>query len=150
MNVTDIIIIVVVVIAVIFAALYFLNRWASSKSVDQQSIIDKTKMTVSIYIIDKRKDKMKNVNLPKAVMDNVPKWSGFMNHHFVKAKVGPQILTLMSDKKAYKFMEAKKTYKVDLAGIYIVSVKGMKSDFERKEAAKEKKAKAKLEKQSKK
>ena len=42
----------------------------------------------------------------------------------VKAKVGPQIVNLMCDKSVFEIIPVKKNVKVELAGIYIVSVKG--------------------------
>lgn len=143
---SDIIIIVMAVVAVIAGALFFLNRWVSKKSVEQRSVIEKTKQQASIFVIDKTHDKAQNVTLPKSVTENMPKATKLMKMYFVKAKVGPQIVTLMCDKKAFLALEPKKTYKVDLAGMYIVSVKGMKSEKELKELAKTKKLKEKEEK----
>ena len=139
----DIIIIAFVAAAAIFAALYFLNKWAAKKSVQSQSAIEKNKMAATIYVIDKRRDKAANVNLPKAISDNLPKLYRVMRLYFVKAKIGPQIMTLICEKKVYNLLAPMKTYKVDMAGIYIVSVKGMKTAYEMRQAAKEKAAKAK-------
>ena len=135
---TDILIIIFIVVAAILAGLYFLNRWASKKQVEQQGIVEQTKQKADIYVIDKKRDKAVNVNLPKAVIDNLPKVSRLMKMYFVKGKVGPQVATLMCDKKVFNYIEVKKTYKAELAGIYIVSVKGMKTDAELKAAKKAK------------
>jgi len=150
MQWTDILIIVFAVLAVIVAALYFLNKWASKKNNEQQSVIEKTKQSTTIFVIDKKRDKAQNVTLPKAITDNLPKMAKTMKMNFVKAKVGPQIVTLMSDKRIYSMIETQKSYKVELAGIYIVSVKGMKTAHEMKEAAKEKSVKEKALKKEKK
>lgn len=147
---TDILIIIFVVVGTIAAGVYFLTRWASKKQVGQQQLIDKTKQRMDIYVIDKRRDKAENVTLPKAVSENLPKMSKLMKMYFIKCKVGPQVITMMCDKQVYGFIEPKKTYKAEVAGIYIVSVKGMKSKFELKEAAKAKKLKDKEEKAAKK
>ena len=126
----DIIIIIFIVIVVIVAVLFFLNRWASKRLVEQQSMIERTRQPASIYVIDKKKERMQNVNFPKAVQDQIPKWNKLMKMHLVKAKIGPQIMTLMCDKEVFAVLPVKKTVKVDLAGIYIVSMKGMKSKEE--------------------
>ena len=143
MSPGEIFIIVIIVVALIVAALYFLNRWTAKKTVEQQSLIEKTKQQASIYVIDKKRDKAQNVTLPKAISDNLPKMYKFMKLYFIKAKIGPQIMTFISDKKVYNMISAQKTYKVELAGIYIVSVKGQKTPLELKQAAKEKAAKIK-------
>lgn len=145
MGSSDIIIIIFAVVAAIGAGLFFLNRWASKRSVQQQSIIEKSKQQASIYVIDKKRDKAQNVNLPKVVSDNLPKAAKVMKMYFVKGKIGAQILTLMCEKKVFDVLEPKKTYKIELAGMYIVSVKGMKTQQELKELDKAKKAKHKEE-----
>ena len=143
MSIFDILLIVGLVVVVIIVALYFLNRWASKRMSNQQSMIEKTKQAASIYVIDKKRDKAANVTLPKVVTENLPKASKLMTMNFVKAKVGPQIVTLICDKNVFNALDVKKTFQVELAGIYIVSVKGMKTAFEVKEAKRAKKSKAK-------
>jgi len=139
MQIIDILIIVGVVVAAVLVGLYFLNKWASKRMVDQQEIIDRTKQTVSIYVIDKKKGKASDVNLPKAVTANMPKFSRFMKMPFVKAKVGAQIVTLMCEKKVYDVLPVKKNVKVELAGMYIVGMKGMKTKREMQELARTRK-----------
>jgi len=141
----DWIIIALVIVAVIVAALYYLNRWASKKQVGQQELIEQTKQRADIYVIDKRRDKAENVNLPKAVSGQLPKLTKLMKMYFVKAKVGPQIVTLMCEKRVFNHIDVKKSYKVELAGMYIVGVKGMKTAAEEKQAAKIRKIRAKQE-----
>jgi len=126
----DILFIVFIVVVVVGVAIYFLNKWASSRMVQHNSMIESHKQSVSIYVIDKKKEKMQNANFPKAVMEQVPKWNRFMKMPLVKAKIGPQIMTLMCDKKVFDALPVKKNVKVEIAGIYIVSMKGMKSQDE--------------------
>ena len=112
-------------------------------------MIEKTKTTQQVYVIDKRRDKITNVNMPKMVIDQIPKWSKFMKMNFVQVKVGPQILTLIADKRVFDAMPLKKTVKVEIAGLYIVNIVGMKSAEEMKAIAKAKKEKAKEDKKGK-
>ena len=140
MSAMDIILIVTLAVATVVAGLYFLNKWASKKMTGQQEIIDKTRMVTTIYIIDKKKDKAANVNLPKAAMDQLPKMYRFMKMPFVKAKIGPQIITLMCDNKVFNALPVKKSVKVGLAGIYIADMVGMKTEKEMKEMKKKKSA----------
>jgi len=143
MGFLDILIIVVLAVGVIGAGLFFLNRWASKKISTQQNLMDKNRQPASIYIIDKKRDRAANVNLPKVVMDNLPRAYKFMKMNFVKAKIGPQIMTLICDKHIFNGLQAKKTYQVELAGIYIASAKGVKTKQQLKEQAKAKKKAAK-------
>jgi len=130
MGAWDIAIIIFIVIAVLGFAVYFLNRWASKRMVEHSSMVERNKQTASIYVIDKKKEKMQNANFPKAVLDQIPRWNKFMKVPLVKAKIGPQIMTLMCDKQVFDALPVKKTVKVDLAGIYIVGMKGMKTKQE--------------------
>ena len=123
----DILVISFIVVAVIALALFFLNRWASKRMVEQKMMIERTKQPASIYVIDKKRDKIDNANFPKVVQEQIPKWNKLMKMYLVKAKIGPQIATLMCDKEVFDALPLKKTVKVDIAGMYIVSMKGMKS-----------------------
>ena len=146
MQFTDILLLVVVIVAIVVFVLYMLNRWAYKKMDSQSSMIEKTKTTQQVYVIDKRRDKITNVNMPKMVIDQIPKWSKFMKMSFVQVKVGP---TLIADKRVFDAMPLKKTVKVEIAGLYIVNIVGMKSAEEMKAIAKAKKEKAKEDKKKK-
>ena len=145
MTFLDWVIIIAVIIGAIFAGLYFLNKWAYKKMDTQQTMINKMKNSMSMYVIDKKRDKITNINMPKAVIDQMPKLYKKMKMYFVQAKIGPQIMTLMCDKKVFAAIPVKKNIKVEIAGIYIVSVAGMKSPEELKAIKKQKKEKAKEE-----
>lgn len=146
LGTTDIIILVVIIVGVVFGLLYWLNKKASQKLGDQQEIIQRSKQTTSIFVIDKKHSKITDVNMPKAVIENMPKFYKFLKLYFVQAKIGPQIMTLMCDKKVFKAIPLKKNIKVELAGIYIVNVVGMKTKEELKAIQKEKKDKNKKDK----
>ncbi len=145
MSFLDWLIIIVVVIGAIFVGLYFLNKWAYKKMDTQQTMIDKMKQSMSIYVIDKKRDKITNVNMPKAVIEQMPKMYKKMKLCFVQAKIGPQIMTLICDKKLFEAIPVKKNVKAEIAGIYIVGVAGVKTEKEIKAIQKEKKAKEKAE-----
>ena len=118
MTFLDWVIIIAVIIGAIFAGLYFLNKWAYKKMDTQQTMINKMKNSMSIYVIDKKRDKITNINMPKAVIDQMPKLYKKMKMYFVQAKIGPQIMTLMCDKKVFAAIPVKKNIKVEIAGIY--------------------------------
>lgn len=139
MSFADIVLIVIAVVAALVVAFYFLNRKASAKMAEQQVVIEKNKMTQSIFVIDKRKDKVENVNLPKAVVEQLPKVVKLRKNYFVQAKLGPQIMTLMCDKKVFNALPLKKNVKVELVGMYIMGIPGRSLDAPKK---KDKKSKA--------
>lgn len=133
----DIAIIIFVVLALVIGGLYFFNRWAGSRMAEHNTLVERSKQATSIYVIDKKKDRLQNVNLPKAIQEQIPKWNKIMKMHLVKAKIGPQIMTLICDKEVFNSIPIKKTINVELAGIYIVGLKGAKGkkDAPRKEEA---------------
>jgi hypothetical protein len=126
----DTAIIVAVVLILVAAGLYFLNRWASKRMATQNEMVEKHKQTATIYIIDKKKEKIQNANLPKAMAAQIPRMSKLMKVPLVKAKIGKEIMTLMCDNNVFPALPVKKTVTVEMAGIYIVSMKGQKSKAE--------------------
>lgn len=126
LGTSDIIILVVLILGAILGLLLFLNKKASKKMLQQQEIINRSKQVSSIFVIDKKHSKITDVNLPKIVYENMPKFYKFLKLYFVQAKVGPQIMTLMCSKKIYKLIQVKKNMKVELAGIYIIDIVGHK------------------------
>lgn len=120
-------IIIFVVFIVAFVILYFVGKKMQVKVKDQQAMIDQSKMTTSILVIDKKKMRIKDSTLPKVVQDQVPFYLRLRKVPLVKAKIGPKIMTLMCDEKVFKNIPVKKQVKVDIAGMYIVGIKGVKA-----------------------
>jgi len=110
--------------------IYFLNRWAGKKQAAQNEMVEQHKQTVSIYVIDKKKDKITNANIPKAMAAQVPRLGRMMKMPLVKAKIGPQIMTLICESETFKILPLKKTVQVELAGAYIVGMKGAKTKMQ--------------------
>jgi len=126
-GILDVLVLIGIILIIVFIVLYFLNKWAGRRVADQQEMVEKHKQTATIYIIDKKKDKITNANLPKAMADQVPRMGRMMKMPLVKAKIGPQIMTLVADKAVYEALPVKKNVTVELAGAYIVGMKGMKT-----------------------
>lgn len=141
----DIVLIVMAIVVLVVAGLYFLNRAAYKKMDEQQEMINQTKQYATIYVIDKKRDKITNVNMPAIVMNQIPWYAKHIKMYFVKAKIGPQIMTLMCDKNVFNGIPVKKNVKAEISGIYIVSFAGLKSAEEMKKIQKEKKKKQKEE-----
>lgn len=122
----QILLIVLAVVAVVMVVLYFVGRKLQTKAEGQQDMINQAKITTSILVIDKKKMRIKDSNLPQIVQDQVPAYLRWRKMPLVKAKIGPKIQTLMCDDKVFKELPIKKNVKVDLAGMYIVGIKGYK------------------------
>ena len=128
--------VIVRVLAIISAVLYFLGKKAQNKQAEQQELLDANKQTVSMLIIDKKRMKMKDAGLPQMVIDQTPKMMRGSKLPIIKAKVGPQIVSLICDEKIFESVPVKKEVKAVVSGIYVLDVKGLHG---KTEAAPEKK-----------
>ena len=137
-NVTIVMLIVLVVLAGIAVALYFLGKKAQKREEEQREQIDAMKQTVSMLIIDKKRMKIKESGLPQAVIDQTPKMMRWTKLPIVKAKVGPQVLSLVCDDKIFDTVPVKKEVKATVSGIYITSVKGLRGSSDQNRNVKKK------------
>ena len=122
-TITLLVITLVLIIGIV--VLYFLGKRAQKKQDEQQAQIEAMKQRVSMLIIDKKRMKIKDSGLPQAVIQQTPRLLRGSKLPIVKAKVGPQIMTLVSDEKIYDMIPTKKEVKATVSGIYITDVKGL-------------------------
>lgn len=119
--------IVLIVIAVVLIAavvvLYFLGKKAQKKQEEQQAALDANKQTVSMLIIDKKRMKLRDAGLPQIVLDQTPKLMRGSKLPIIKAKVGPQIMSLICDEKIFDTVPVKKEVKAVVSGIYVLGVR---------------------------
>ncbi|MCL2254424.1 MAG: hypothetical protein FWC09_08260 [Lachnospiraceae bacterium] len=120
-----IMIIVLAVTTIALVVLYILGKKAQKKQDAQKEQIDAMKQTVSMLIIDKKRMKLKQAGLPQAVIDSTPKLMRGAKLPIVKAKVGPQILSLVCEEKIFDSVPVKKEVKAVVSGIYITEVRGL-------------------------
>ena len=98
MNTVTIVLLVILAILIIaVVALYFLGKKAQKRQAEQQQQIDAMKQTVSMLIIDKKRMKLKDSGLPQAVIEQAPKLMRSSKLPIVKAKVGPQVMSLVCE-----------------------------------------------------
>ena len=122
---TIVMIVIIVILAAAIAVLYFLGKKAQKKQEEQQEQIEAFKQNVSMLVIDKKRMRLNESGLPQAVIDQTPKLMRRSKLPIVKAKVGPQIVSLVADDKIFDDIPVKKEVKAVVSGIYITSVKGM-------------------------
>lgn len=117
-----IILIVVGVILVLFIVLIIVGSKMQKKQEASQADIEAASQTLSMLIIDKKRMKLKDANLPKVVMDQVPKYMRMAKMPLVKAKIGPKVMTLISDVKIFDSIPLKSEIKAKVSGIYITEI----------------------------
>ncbi len=124
-TLTIVLIVILAVLVVAVTVLFFLGKKAQKKQAQQQEQINANKQTVSMLIIDKKRIKLKDSGLPQAVMDSTPKLMRHSKLPIVKAKIGPQVMSLVCDEKIFDNVPVKKEVKAVVSGIYITDVKGL-------------------------
>ncbi|MDE6642318.1 MAG: hypothetical protein K2K63_17545 [Acetatifactor sp.] len=120
-----VLIVIAVVLIAIITALYFLGKKMQKKQAEQQEMLEANKQTVSMLIIDKKRMKIRDSGLPQAVIDQTPKAMRGSKLPIIKAKVGPQILSMICDEKIFDSVPVKKEVKAVVSGIYVIGVKGL-------------------------
>lgn len=122
---TIVFIVIAVILVIAAIVLYFLGKKAQTKQEEQMAQIEAMKQTVSMLIIDKKRMKMKDAGLPQQVLDSANRFAKNAKLPIVKAKIGPQIMSLVCDDKIFDTIPVKKEVKATVSGIYITSVKGL-------------------------
>lgn len=122
---TIVLLVILIVFIIGLVVLYFLGKKAQKKQDEQQAMMQANKQSVSMLIIDKKRMKLKDAGLPQMVLEQTPKMMRGTKMPIVKAKVGPQIVSLVCDEKIFESIPVKKEVKASVSGIYILEVKGL-------------------------
>ena len=122
-TVLNVILVILIIIVAALAVLYFLGRKLEKR---QQALMEAAAQTVSMLVIDKKKMKIKEANLPKIVYEQTPKYMRWAKVPVVKAKIGPKVMTLMADERVFQALPVKTEAKVVISGIYITEIKSVR------------------------
>jgi len=121
-----VILIILAVVVVVLGVLMFVGNKLRKKQEAQQVQIDESKQVISMLIIDKKRMKLKEANLPKIVVEQTPRYLRNSKLPIVKAKVGPKIMTLIADAKIFDQIPVKAEVKAEVSGMYIVGIKSVR------------------------
>lgn len=121
---------ILVVLVIALVVLYFVGRKLQRKQEAQQQQMEAAKQTVSMLVIDKKRLPIKESGLPQMVIDQTPKLMRRSKLPIVKAKVGPRIMTLISDASIFDTIPVKKEVRAVVSGIYIMEVRGVRGPLE--------------------
>ena len=122
----NILLVILIIVAAGMAILYFMGRKLEKRQVEQQNLLQAAAQTATMLIIDKKKLKIKDANLPKIVYEQTPKYMRWAKVPMVKAKVGPKVMTLLCDEKVFAVLPVKAEVKVVISGIYITELKSVR------------------------
>ncbi|HBI61677.1 MAG TPA: hypothetical protein DDY31_10795 [Lachnospiraceae bacterium] len=127
-------VIVMIVIAVILiaalVALSIYGKKLQDRQEASQKELENASQSVSLLVIDKKRMKLSESGLPQLVLDQTPKYMRGRKVPIVKAKIGPRIMSFICDEKIFEVIPVKKEVKAVISGIYIMGVKGLRSNLE--------------------
>ena len=121
-----VLIIIAFVLIAAIVALYLIGKKTQKKQADTQKQIEETSQLVTILVIDKKKIRLKDANLPQIVLDNAPRLAKVAKMPIVKAKIGPKVVDLLCDDKVFNDIPIKEECKVMLSGMFITSLKNVR------------------------
>jgi len=124
---------VLIIVGVLLVALIVLALVGKKMQKKQDASKEQMKaasQSMSILVIDKKRMKLKEANLPKIVLEQTPKYLRGSKVPIVKAKAGPNIMNLMCDEKVFDIIPVKKEVKVVVSGIYIMEVKSARGGLD--------------------
>ena len=73
---------------------------------------------------------MKEAGLPAIVYEQTPWYAKRAKIPVVKAKIGPRIMTMIADEKVFLQLPLKTEVKVEISGLYITAVKGVRGPLD--------------------
>lgn len=126
--IVTLVILVVLIAAVVALSIY--GRKLQKRQEQSQIELENAAQSVSMLVIDKKRMKLSEAGLPQIVLEQTPKYMRNRKVPIVKAKIGPRIMPLICDEKYFELIPTKKEVKAMVSGIYIMSVKGLRTNLE--------------------
>lgn len=118
-----------VILLVLIAAmvvLYFLGKKAQKRKEEQDEQIKAAAQTVSMLIIDKKRMRLKDAPLPKAVLEQTPRYARLSKLPIVMARItGAKPTCLIADETIFDQIPVGKQVKATISGLYITAVRGI-------------------------
>ncbi len=120
-----VLIVILVILAAAAVALVILGKRTQKKQAEQQAQLDAMKQSVTMLIIDKKRMKLKDANLPQSVIEQTPKILRGSKLPILKVRIGNRVMSLICDEKIFDAVPTKKEVKASVSGIYVTEVKGL-------------------------
>ena len=118
-----------ILVGIAAVILFFLNKWSKKvqkRHDEQQEQINSYKQTYSMLVIDKKKMRLTEAGFPDHVVAQMPRFSRLFKYPVVKGKVGPRVMTFLTEKNVFEQIPIKKEIKADISGLYIVGIKNVR------------------------
>jgi hypothetical protein len=118
--------VITLIIIILFIVLTIVGRKLQKKNDAAMAEMKAAARPASMLVIDKKRMPLRDAGFPQVVIDQTPKYARRAKVPVVKAKIGPQILSLMCDEKIFDLIPVKKECKAMISGIYIMEVRGLR------------------------
>lgn len=125
-TLTIVLICVTAVLIIAVVALYFIGKKSEKKQDEQQKQMEENAQVINLFIIDKKKMRLKDAGLPQVVVEQSPKLAKMAKLPIVKAKAGPRVMNLIADNKIWDQIVPKQDVKATVSGIYITKVQRLR------------------------
>lgn len=126
-------IVLIVILVLLIAALVGLSIYGKKlqkRQEESQQQMQAAAQSASFLVIDKKRMKLSESGLPQIVIDQTPKYMRGRKVPIVKAKIGPKIMSLICDEKIFEVIPVRKEVRAVVSGIYIMDVKGLRTNLE--------------------
>ena len=130
--------IIAVVVITLFIVLSIVGKRLQKKNDAAMAEMKAAARPASMLVIDKKRMAIRDAGFPPIVLEQTPKYARRAKVPVVKAKIGPQILSLMCDEKIFDLIPVKKECKAMISGIYIMEVRGLRGALQKDETTKKK------------
>ncbi|MBP5354336.1 MAG: hypothetical protein J6Y67_04265 [Lachnospiraceae bacterium] len=130
--------IIAVVVITLFIVLSIVGKRLQKKNDAAMAEMKAAARPASMLVIDKKRMPIRDAGFPPIVLEQTPKYARRAKVPVVKAKIGPQILSLMCDEKIFDLIPVKKECKAMISGIYIMEVRGLRGALQKDETTKKK------------
>lgn len=124
-KVVIIILIIAVVLLAVVLALYFLGKKAEKKQAEQQEVMAANSQTMVLFIIDKKKLRLKDANLQKQklIEEQTPWYAKRMKLPIVKARADTGVMSFICEDKVYETLLPSQKVKATISGLYITGAR---------------------------
>lgn len=128
-TIATVLVVIAIILVVLMALMYFYGKKLSRQQAEQQPIIDANTQNVSMLIVDKKKLSIEDAitaGLPEAIKEQTPFYLKWQKLPVVKAKIGPRVMTLISDPTVFEQIPKGKECKCSISGLYIRAIKSVR------------------------
>ena len=121
--------IMIIILAAAIAAVVVLYIVADKQQKKSAAALEQIKAAAipqTMLILDKKRVRAVDAQLPKVVIENMPRMARRSKLPIVKAKVGSKVMNFMCDADVFEILPVKQEVKAMVGGIYIVSIKPLR------------------------